>query len=150
MWDVSTDAGIDQYFTMAFATVNLNTGKVQIVQAGHPNPVVIPPSGPPRFVGVGGYPIGLITDVEYHQIDVMLNPGDRLLLYSDGFSEAPLPDGEFLEECGLADLIEQSRDLTGRPFLTALYNGLWQKMPDAHQLEDDVSAIMLEYHGSKP
>ena len=147
---LSTDAGIDQYFTMAFATVNLNSGKVQIVQAGHPSPVVIPRTGPPKFIGAGGFPIGLIAGVEYHQIELTLNQGDRLLFYSDGFTEALLPDGSYLEESGLVELIEQSRELTGRAFLSALYQSLWRIMPDAYQLADDVSAIMLEYTGSKP
>ena len=142
---LTVDAGAEQYFTMAFASANLTTGQVSLVQAGHPNPVLIPAHGPPEFIGNGGFPIGLLPDAPYQQFNITLTPGDRLLLYSDGFVEAALPEGKMLEEHGLIELIRQARHLKGRAFLDAIYNGLWCRLPDAHQLDDDVSAIMLEY-----
>jgi sigma-B regulation protein RsbU (phosphoserine phosphatase) len=98
-------------------------------------------------LGEGGFPIGLLPEAPYQQFNVTLSAGDRLLLYSDGFIEAALPEGKMLEEHGLKGLIEQARHLNGRAFLDAIYNGLWCRLPDAHQLDDDVSAIMLEYGG---
>lgn len=145
---LSVDAGVDQYFTMAYASADLQSGQVSLVQAGHPNPALIPADGPVRFVGEGGFPIGLIPGAEYSQIDLTLKSGDRLLFYSDGFTEATMPDGSLLEERGLAELIQRFRNLSGRAFLDALYDGLMGMMSDEHELDDDVSAIMLDYHGS--
>lgn len=144
---LSVDEGVDQYFTMAYGTADLTTGKVRMVQAGHPGPVLIPQTGPPRFLGEGGFPIGLIPGAEYRLDEITLSPGDRLLFYSDGFTEAVMPDGSLLDEDGLADLIEDARGLTGRAFLDALYNGLMTRMSDDNDLSDDVSAIMLDYRG---
>lgn len=144
---LSVDAGTDQYFTMAYASADLKTGKVKMVQAGHPNPVLIPHDGPVQFIGAGGFPIGLIPGAEYQMIELTLAPGDRLLFYSDGFTEALLPDGTMLEETGLTKLIEQVRNLRGRAHLDALFNGLMSEMDGAHELDDDVSAIMLEFGG---
>lgn len=142
----SRDNQLDQYFTLLYGRADLSTGQISVVQAGHPNPVIIPRRGSPKFVGEGGFPVGLISDVEYSQFDLFLCPGDRLMFYSDGFIETMLPSGEMLEEKGLAKLIENSRHLQGRQFLESLYHCLWKQLPEAQQLDDDVSAILLEFN----
>ena len=60
---------------MAFASANLTTGQVSLVQAGHPNPVLIPAHGPPEFIGNGGFPIGLLPDAPYQKFNITLNTG---------------------------------------------------------------------------
>ena len=77
-----------------------------------------------------------------------MDPGDRLLLYSDGFTEARLIDGEMLEEQGLVDLIDKTGSRQpGHEFLEDLYWALTQIMSPQYGLEDDVSATLFEYNG---
>ena len=53
------DIQVDQYFTLAYAEVDLLTGKCDLVQAGHPYPAILRAGGQVDHVGAGGLPIGL-------------------------------------------------------------------------------------------
>lgn len=142
------DSGTDEYFTMAYAVVDLPTGKTKLVQAGHPHPVILRADGSTEFIGEGGVPIGLLPDVPFTQIETLMNPGDRLLLYSDGFTECRLKNGEMLEEAGLIDLIKKcDADRTGREVLDDLFWMLSEVMSPECGMEDDVSATLFEYNG---
>ena len=88
------DTDTDQYFTMAFADLNLATGMLRFCQAGHPNPAVIRATGEIEFPGQGGPPIGLIPDMEYDTYALHLADGDRFMMFSDGITEAESPEGE--------------------------------------------------------
>ncbi len=143
------DTGIEEYFTMAYATADLRTGRLQLVQAGHPHPLILRQNGKVEFIGKGGIPIGLLPDVPYDQFEATLEPGDRLLLYSDGFTECQMNNGQMLEEDGLADLIRAClSDQSGQEFLDDLFWALTRAMSVEHGMDDDVSAILFEYGGS--
>jgi len=139
------EAGVDQYFTMVFAVLDLNTGKACITQAGHPSPMLMTADGEIKPLGQGGFPIGLLPDASYAQFHVTLNRGDRLMFCSDGLTEATLSTGVDLGEDGVAQLMRESSTLTGRKFIDSLYFGLRAKLPERGELDDDISAIMVEY-----
>ncbi|WP_238366386.1 PP2C family protein-serine/threonine phosphatase [Mesobacterium pallidum] len=145
---LSADVGVVEYFTMAFALVDLHTGHVEMVQAGHPHPLLIRADGTTEFVGEGGVPIGLIPGASYASVTLQLNPGDRLLLYSDGITEARLSDGEMLEPEGLVELVGRvPEDSRGVEFLDDLYWQLSQCAADAG-MDDDISAVLFEFKGA--
>ena len=75
------------------------------MQAGQPSPLVIRSNGQKAFLGQGGLPIGLIADATYSGFQTVLNPGDRILIYSDGFTECETQSGEMFEENGLMGLV---------------------------------------------
>jgi sigma-B regulation protein RsbU (phosphoserine phosphatase) len=102
---------VDQYFTMAYAEVDLHTGKVSLVQAGHPPPAILRVDGRVEFIGQGGLPIGLIEGASYDRIETCLDPGDRLFLVSDGVTECTNPQGEELGEEGLRRLLMRNATL---------------------------------------
>ncbi|MGR3806101.1 PP2C family protein-serine/threonine phosphatase [Marinibacterium profundimaris] len=141
------DVGISEYFTMAYAIADLRRGIVRLVQAGHPHPLLIRADGEMRFVGQGGVPVGLIPGVSHDETVVRMQPGDRLLLYSDGFTEARLKTGGMLEEEGLLRLVSEAPpERCGRAFMDDLYDRLAGQMADG--LDDDVSATLFEYTGT--
>ncbi|MBE1286005.1 MAG: SpoIIE family protein phosphatase [Rhodobacteraceae bacterium] len=143
------DRGIEEYFTMAYCIADLRNGHVKLVQAGHPHPLLLRKDGTTEFVGEGGVPIGLIPDIPYSQVDVIMEPGDKLLLYSDGFTEARLNTHDMLEPEGLLELVRKCEHAeTGREFLDDLYWNLTKVMSPEYGLEDDVSATLFEYLGA--
>src|SRR5690606_16616715 len=66
----------DSYFTLAYADVDLVTGDVSLVQAGHPHPVLLRAGGGIDLLGDGGLPVGLIEGASYHAVEARLEPGD--------------------------------------------------------------------------
>ncbi len=140
--------GVTEYLTMAYMHVCPNTGQAKFVQAGHPPPLVIRNTGDMEFIGTGGLPIGLIEGATFEDHVIDLNPGDRVLLYTDGFTEAVLPDGTLLEEDGLLSLVASvPDDCLGPAFLDALYNRLKTDILGSADVDDDISAALLEYGG---
>lgn len=139
----------DLYFTMTLAYVDQGTGAVQIAQCGHPNPAVIASDGAVRFHGTGGLPIGLVTDATYETHRFKIAPGERLVLYSDGFTECRDAADEELEEGGLAQLLTKNAGLRGGEFFEALTWDL-DRFADGQAMPDDISSVVLDYRGSAP
>ncbi len=142
------DAGIEEYFTMVYAIVDLRNGHLKMVQAGHPHPLLLRQDGRSEFLGEGGLPIGLLSDAAFHQTETYMQPGDKLLLHSDGFTECRLSDGSMLDDDGLrrmaADCLTEN---VGSEFLDDMFWRLKQLMSPGDGMEDDVSAVFFEYNG---
>lgn len=142
------DVGTDEYFTMVYGTVNLYDGTLRLVQCGHPHPLLLRADGSAEFLGGGGMPIGLLPDLVCDSFELGLKPGDRLLIYSDGITECPTADGGMLGREGLLDLVRAADPAhSGREFLDDLYWRMRETMPKGRRIEDDVSALLLEYNG---
>ena len=140
-----TDMPVDQYFTMAYAEVDLATGRALLVQAGHPHPAVLRRDGQVEYVGRGGLPIGLIAAASYERTEVQLAPGDRLLMVSDGVTECPSPAGDLGEE-GLARILAANHDLSDSALLETLVWNLSAHF-GGEDFPDDVSGVLFRYAG---
>lgn len=141
------DMQTETYFTLLYADVDLISGKVQMVQAGHPHPAVQRADGSVEFLGDGGLPVGLLESAVYDDFNVTLAPGDRLFLMSDGIVEAENPEGTQLGEGGVCRIFDRGQGVGGRVFLDLL---MWEL--DAFtrsEIVDDVSAVFFEFHGAK-
>ncbi len=142
------DGGIEEYFTMLYATVDLRTGQLSMVQAGHPYPLLLRSDGSAEFLGYGGLPVGLLPDATFQRTETFLEPGDKLLLHSDGFTECKLADGSLLDDEGLRIMaLKCAVDLNGPDFLDEMFRRLTQMLPDRGGIQDDVSAVLLDFNG---
>ncbi len=142
------DMETEHYFTLAFADVHLDTGRVDFVQAGHPHPAVIRKDGTSELAGTGGPPIGLVEGVNYTTETLQLNSGDRLLLYSDGITECQNVKDELYDDDNMLLALSDNIEDTGLEYLNAL---LWDvsQFADGTPFYDDLSAILLEFSGKE-
>lgn len=133
----------EQYFTMVFAEIDRRTGMVNLVQAGHPHPILIRADGQVQKLGQGGLPVGLIPGARYECVRVQVHAGDRLVLFSDGFTECPMPNGKDFGEDGLVASLRASAHLPGSDLLEAL---VWDlaRAAETDSFPDDVSGIVLD------
>jgi phosphoserine phosphatase RsbU/P len=133
----------EQYFTIAFAVIDRARGILSLVQAGHPHPVLVRADGTMTQIGQGGLPVGLIADAAFDRHDIAFGPGDRLVLFSDGFTECPLPSGDDFGEDGLASSLRKSAHLSGSDLLEAMVWDLSQRA-ETDSFPDDVSGLVVD------
>jgi sigma-B regulation protein RsbU (phosphoserine phosphatase) len=137
----------ERYFTLVLGFLDLDTGRVSLVQAGHPHPLVVRANGRVEPVGGGGLPIGLIEDAEYDTFEICLAAGDRLLICSDGVIDCHDPKGRAFDIAGLARWAGRSGDLHGPRCLDALEADL-AAHAGSDCFPDDASAVLIEHHGA--
>jgi sigma-B regulation protein RsbU (phosphoserine phosphatase) len=134
----------DLYFTMFYGTLNVRTGEVRYVSAGHPPPVILRASvGKAELLPAEGFAIGWIEDVEYDEESVKLAPGDRLFVFSDGVPEAMDKD---LEELGDARMLKSIDETVGENLDDAVAH-VKQTVDDWCRVngpKDDVSILAVE------
>jgi serine phosphatase RsbU (regulator of sigma subunit)/anti-sigma regulatory factor (Ser/Thr protein kinase) len=81
--------------TVVYLTLDPHGGRLRLASAGHPPPLVNPEAGDPWFVELeGSVPLGATRYVRYEDVELDLDPGCALVLYTDGFVERP---GEALD-----------------------------------------------------
>ena len=93
----------DQYCTAVFARIELDTcgAWVTLANAGHPRPVMVRASHQLAARGTTAWPLGLFDGWDSTDSRIGLGPGDYLVLYTDGITEARRADGTFFGEDGL-------------------------------------------------
>jgi serine phosphatase RsbU (regulator of sigma subunit) len=96
-------AEVGRYATMFFGILD-EEGALEYINAGHPSPILIRRSGnADEPFTEGSFPVGLVPEAEYATARVKLEPGDTLVLFSDGVTEAMDPDEDFF---GMARLVK--------------------------------------------
>lgn len=140
---VLSEIRTDQYLTLLYAEVEPETGRVALVQAGHPHPAVQRADGRVEFVGQGGLPVGLLPGARYDRVELRLAPGERLLLMSDGITEAEGAAGGQYGEAGVASTLRAHAGTRGMAALDALVADLIG-FTGGGDFADDVSAVLFE------
>ena len=136
----------EQYLTMYLAHVDLTTGQVRFVQAGHPNALVIHQNSHVREIEGSGLPVGLFDTATYDAVDLRLEHGDRLVVPTDGFSEAENTAGVMLGQNGLRRLLQRRSGLKGQAMLETLVWDLTE-WSGTREFEDDLSVVLFTYSG---
>src|SRR5262245_43516255 len=120
-------------------------GRLTYSSAGH-NPALIVGPGRVRRLERGGLILGAFCDASFQEETVSLDPGDVLVVFSDGITEALGPDGcEFGEERLIA-AIRAGRDLPPTILLQDVLAAVREFIGGAEQ-SDDLTALVLRYTG---
>jgi serine phosphatase RsbU (regulator of sigma subunit) len=81
---------VDKYITAAYVEIDPATGRLVSSSAGHPHPLILRADGSVQRLRAGGLPLGLFAESTYESEEAKLEPGERLVLYTDGIPEASL------------------------------------------------------------
>jgi phosphoserine phosphatase RsbU/P len=132
----------EKYATVFYCTIE-RSGKLQWVNAGHVKPVVVRSNGNLEDLETTGMPVGLLPFATY-QVDTLdLLPGDKLVAFSDGLSEAQDADGHFFEG-HMRDVIRLHARANCQTLHDALVRTVEEFTRDTVQM-DDITAVVVEY-----
>ncbi len=145
---VADHFGQELFVTGLLAQLDPRTGRLRWVNAGHPPPLVLRARGPVEVLdGAPATPLGLpmfrtVVDV----YETQLEPGDSLVLYTDGVTEARRAGGEQLGLDGLREFIQRGGSAHSPPeTLRRLRRSLLAD--DGAVLHDDATVMLVDWQG---
>ncbi|MDX1973660.1 MAG: SpoIIE family protein phosphatase [Candidatus Sumerlaeia bacterium] len=137
---------VEQFVTMWLGIYDPATNILSASSAAHPAAILWPHEGEPEFVKLeSGLPLGLagIAPQPYPEVEVTLQPGDRVFLYTDGWCETPTREGKVLEGEVFLDFLSNAY---GQPILqvpTVLFM-LFERHAAGSRIRDDVSLLVFD------
>jgi sigma-B regulation protein RsbU (phosphoserine phosphatase) len=145
---LAVEATARQPLTLIYGILGLNTRELRYVSAGHPAPVHLPRGAAPDVLEGSGLPVGVGAG-DYREHTVKLQPGDRLVLYSDGVTEARNADGSHFGTRRLLSELERTRHAPLEESLRGVLAELERWRGD-NPRQDDVAILAVEMTEAEP
>jgi sigma-B regulation protein RsbU (phosphoserine phosphatase) len=124
-------------------------GNCTYTNAGHNPPYLVRPDGSMSELTEGGMVLGLFAFAEYESRTVSLQPGDRIVLFTDGVVEARNLAGDEFGEERLRALLKESATLTPDVVVEKIRSAVMTFAAQTPQ-HDDITMMVVEYRGAQP
>jgi sigma-B regulation protein RsbU (phosphoserine phosphatase) len=133
----------NQFVTAFYGTLDVTNRTLSYANAGHNPPILLKKNGDYRFVDRASFPLGMFKETRYHEYYLTTEPGDILVLYTDGASEAQNPSGEEFGRERLAQAVKANSHLSARELITAIHSEVihWT---DGVGASDDVTFFVIK------
>jgi sigma-B regulation protein RsbU (phosphoserine phosphatase) len=134
----------DMFVTLFIARIDLKTLRMDFCNAGHNHLVIVPPEEKPRFLkSKSNLAVGLIENFSYETESIDLQPGTRLVAYTDGVTEA---ENVAMEQYGNERLLQEiskiDRSMDDKAAVDQIYRSVLA-FADGNPQNDDITIISL-------
>jgi serine phosphatase RsbU (regulator of sigma subunit) len=129
----------NNYIAVAFVRLELASGSLAFSNGGMPYPYLVH-KGAVRRLELPGLPLGLLPDVEYEQVCARLEPGDILVVASDGCTEAENGTGEPFDEIRFVDAASRHCEEDVASLLRSLYREICA-FSEPLEAQDDITIV---------
>jgi serine phosphatase RsbU (regulator of sigma subunit) len=129
----------DDFVTGVIGRLDLHAGSLELVNAGHVAPYLMRGGTVSTMHLAADLPLGLFPETEYRSSVVALEPGDRVLLVTDGMLERNA------SSINMSTAMFETRDLHPREAVRHLADSVLRAT--GNDLKDDATALMLDWHG---
>ena len=133
----------NQFVTAFYGILDVTNKTLTYTNAGHNPPILLKQNGSLSFIDRGSIPLGMFRDTRYHEYYLTTEPGDVLVLYTDGVTEAQNPEGEEFGRERLAQAVWASRQLGARELITAVHTEVLE-WTEGHGAGDDVTFFVIK------
>jgi serine phosphatase RsbU (regulator of sigma subunit)/pSer/pThr/pTyr-binding forkhead associated (FHA) protein len=133
----------EKYATVFYCTVDAS-GLLRWSNAGHCAPLLVHCDARVRTLRTTGLPLGMLEVAEYHAETLQLEPGDKIVAYSDGLTEAESPNGVFFGMDRLKQLLREHAHQSSAGLHEAIKDEV-SKYTEGAILGDDITLVVLEY-----
>jgi len=135
------------FVTIFYGILNTRTGDVQFSFGAHNPPFIKRKEGEvERISHESGFLLGMMDDMEYDVHKVTLRPGDTILLYTDGVTEAMNGNAELFEESRLVEALRRTNGAPLPEMLKGIQDDLVRFTAGTTQ-SDDITMLALQYRG---
>jgi sigma-B regulation protein RsbU (phosphoserine phosphatase) len=137
--------GGEKYATIFYCLLDA-TGKLSYVNAAHCPPLVVGRAGEQATLEATGMPVGLIATAEFDAAAWQLSPGDKVVIYTDGVTEAQNTREEFFGKQRLREIVAAHAGETCATLHDAIQQSVAAFTEGAPQ-SDDITLVVLEFCG---
>ena len=131
-----------RYMTICFATWQKVRRKLRLANAGQTQPLLWK-DGHVEQIQLTGFPIGIFDDATYEEWSVRLKPGDILLFFSDGLTEATNREGKFFGAGRIKDLLAANAKLSSSKLADRLLEEV-EKFTQGGAITDDRTLVVMK------
>ena len=140
---------LEMFVTVWVGILEISTGKLTAANAGHEYPALKKGDGGfAVFKDRHGFVLGGMEGMKFKEYEILLSPGDKLFVYTDGVPEANDPDGNMFEVERMIDALNEDPDASPAQILGAVRGQINIFVREAEQF-DDLTMLCLEYKGAK-
>jgi len=139
-------AAVGRCATMFFGLLDPD-GAFEFIRAGHPSPLLLRGDEVSELYSTGSLPIGLLERETFTSSRIQLEPGDTLLLFTDGVTEAEDKDRNLFQDVRLKEAFGQHQDSSLKTLLDGISSAVENFAAGASQA-DDVTLLAVRYRGS--
>ncbi|MDQ6652556.1 MAG: SpoIIE family protein phosphatase [Acidobacteriota bacterium] len=133
----------NQFVTAFYGILDVTNKTLSYTNAGHNPPLLLDKDGNPTFIDRGSLPLGMFRDTRYHEYYLTTEPGEVLVLYTDGVTEAQNLQGEEFGRERLAEAVIANRHLGARDLITAVQKVVIE-WTDGRGATDDVTFFVIK------
>jgi sigma-B regulation protein RsbU (phosphoserine phosphatase) len=130
------------FASLVYIEMTSNSGKISILNAGHPPPLILNTSGV-RSIAKGDVALGIVEKSKYQVKDLTIKKGDFFIIYSDGVTEAQNDEGEFYGKTKLTNLLKTLVNLSAYDAGIKILESV-QRFVDEVPFYDDLSLLILK------
>lgn len=136
------------FVTLFMIVVDTDRGVARYAAAGHPPPMVVnSKSGKAKWLeGSSSYPLGIVEDAEFHVAEIALEPGDTIVMYSDGLTEAQNANNDLYGPERISAVLAESGDRDPEAILAALRDSALEYM-GGQEASDDMTIVVARFLG---
>jgi len=142
---ICTHSEMQRYATL-FVGVLDTSGRLEYINAGHHSPILIRPGKVEAPFPAGCLPLGLIAEAEFNTSSVTLAPGDTLVLFTDGITEATDPKEEMFGHHRLEEVVARHGSAPLKELQASILAAVDEFSRDAYQA-DDITLLIVRYPG---
>jgi sigma-B regulation protein RsbU (phosphoserine phosphatase) len=133
----------NRFVTLFYAELDPESGAVSFLNAGHNPPLIVHAAGTVEQLASGGLPLGIKADADYREGRTHLLPGDVLVIYSDGVTEAASPNGEEFGPTRLYEVVSRNVDASAAGIRDRIESAL-TKFSQGTQAADDITLVIVK------
>ena len=133
----------NRYVTMFYSELDPKTNQLTYINGGHNAPLLVRATGEVTCLDIGGFPVGITPFGDYREGWVELEPGDVLVIYSDGASESVNEAGEEFGEQRLIEIVMKHRGRTAAGIRDRIDEALTKFVGKAETV-DDLTLVILK------
>src|SRR6266851_5267883 len=133
----------NRFVTLFYAELDPKNGSLAFLNAGHNPPLICHAGGTMEQLAAGGLPLGIMANADFREGKTRLRPGDVLVIYSDGVSEAVNPKGEEFGPTRLYETVSRNLDASAAGIRDRIESAL-TKFCQGTPAADDITLVICK------